>query len=35
MDVERSGISRCVLEPTERISEVFFGLITVLTFTAR
>ena len=33
MDAERLGSSRRVLEPIDRISEVLFGLIMVLTFT--
>ena len=33
MDAERNVSSRRVLEPIERVSEVLFGLIMVLTFT--
>lgn len=33
MDAERLGSTRRVLEPIDRISEVLFGLIMVLTFT--
>src|SRR6187455_3235954 len=33
MDAERNVTSRRVLEPIERVAEVLFGLIMVLTFT--